>query len=487
MIFGQRRAEIVGQVQWYRRDRPRRAVALLSALVMVAATAWVHNARADERIPLIRIDVSERAPATVGAELGRAYTDAFPELERRWDGWLHQAFAADGGDPQARFDQLLETRIKPLRAEGVGEAARAEVEGMGSAWSLVGGNRLGDGALSHDEFWAAQLLADLGLAGGGAGYAVFGDASADGGPIVGRTRDALPSDAMPSDVGEPPLAITVRSDGRRHWALIGFAGQVAPLTGMNDRGLFVTHLPVPSSSRPDLPEAPRAIGFALRQALERQARVAAASSIASQRFAEGQALLIADPEQAAVLEQAAGARGRLRTDSSPTSADLVWERTDQVAAVDCLALASQRGDCRQLRDRYRWQRLRTLARFGKNGPRARPDDVAALLLDTANPPYPIFGPSTREVLIYQPGEDALYLRTFAPGTWSAADAFDSKDQRASASTLPLYRPLRMGADASSSGIGLGLLLIWGVLGLLAVALIVIRLRLRLRIEPGDEP
>lgn len=482
MIFGQRRAEIVERVRWYQGNRPRRAVALLSAFAMVAAGAGVHDTRADERIPLIRIDVSERAPARVGAELGRAYTNAFPELERRWDGWLHQAFAAAGGDPQDRFNQLLKTRIDPLRADGVGKAARAEVEGMGSAWSLVGGNRLGDGALSHDEFWAAQLLADLGLTGGGVGYAVFGDASAGDGSIVGRNRDALLSDAC-----EPPLAITVRSDGRRHWALIGFAGQVAPLTGMNDRGLFVTHVPVPSSSRIDLPEAPRAIGFALRQALERQARVAAAaSSIASQRFAEGQALLIADPEQAAVLEQAAGAPGRLRTDTSPTRPDLVWERADQVAAVDCLALASQRGDCRQLRDRYRWQRLHSLARFGADGPRARPDDVAAMLLDTANPPYPIFAPSTREVLIYQPSEDALYLRTFAPGTWSAEDAFGSKDQRASASILPLYRPLRMGADASASGIGLGLLLIWGVLGLLAVALIVIRLRLRLRIDPGDE-
>ncbi len=483
MTFGQRRATIVGPVQCYRRDRPLRAVALLSVLAMVAASVWVHHARAGERIPLIRIDVSERAPATVGAELGRAYLDAFPELERRWDGWLHQAFAADGGDPQARFDQLLKTRIEPLRAAGVGEAARAEVDGLGSAWSLVGGNRLGDGVLSRDEFWAAQLLADLGLAGGGVGYAVFGNASADGGPIVGRNRDALPS-----DVDEPPLAITVRNDGRRHWALIGFAGQIAPLTGMNDRGLFVTHLPVPSSRRLGLPEAPQAIGFALRQALERQARVAAAaSSIASQRFAEGQALLIADTEQAAVLEQAAGAPGRLRTDNSPTRADLIWERADQIAAVDCLALASQRGACRQLRDRYRWQRLRSLAGFGSDGPRARTDDVAAMLFDTANRPYPIFGPSTREVLIYQPGDDALYLRAFAPGTWSAADAFASKDQRASASTLPLYRPLRMGADASPSGIDLGLLLIWGVLGLLAVALIVIRLRVRLSIDPGREP
>jgi hypothetical protein len=449
---------------------------------MVAATAGAHEARAGERIPLIQIDVSERAPAAVGAELGRAYADAFPDLERRWDNWLHQAFAADGSDPQARFNQLLEMRIEPLRTNGVGPVARAEVEGMGSAWSLVGGNRLGDGALSHDEFWAAQLLADLGLAGGGVGYAVFNDAAADGSPIVGRNRDALLGDAE-----EPPLVITVRSDGRRHWALIGFAGQVAPLTGINDRGLFVTHLPVQSSSRPDLPEAPQAIAFALRQALERQARVAAAAgSIAAQRFSEGHALLIADSEQAAVLEQAAGAPGRLRTDTSPTRADLVWERADQVAVVDCPALASQRGDCRHLRDRYRWQRLRSLARFGTDGPRARPDDVAAMLLDTANPPYPIFGPSTREVLIYQPGDDALYLRTFAPGTWMAADVFGSKDQRASASTLPLYRPLRIGAEAGASGIRLGLLLIWGGLGLLAVALIVIRLRLRLRIEPGDE-
>jgi hypothetical protein len=374
---GQGRMGIIAQVPWYRRATPSQTVALLSALAMMAAIAWMTDARADQQIPLIGIDLSGRAPATVGAELGRAYADAFPELERRWDTWLYQALAADGGDPQARFEQLLETRIEPLRANGVASAARAEVEGLGAAWSLVGGNRLGDGALSRDEFWAAQLLADLGLAGGGVGYAVFGGASADGGPIVGRNRDALLSDS-----DEPPLAITVRSNGRRYWASIGFAGQVAPLTGMNDRGLFVTHLPIPSSSLPDLPDAPRAIGFALRQALERQARVAAAaSSIASQGFAEGQALLIADLERAAVLEQPAGAPGRLRTDSSPTRAELLWQRGEQIAAVDCLALPSQRGDCRQLRDRYRWQRLRSLAHFGKDGPRAcRTPDLALNLM-----------------------------------------------------------------------------------------------------------
>ncbi len=408
--------------------------ALLALCLAAGAAAGAGSAR----IALLRIDLAEQSAGMRGDAIGRATLDTFSGLERRWDTYLHQAFAAAGGDPQARFDRLLAARIAPLRAHGLDDEDRAEVDGLAASWSLVGGNRLGDGSLSYDELWAAQLLADLGLTGGGVGFAVFADASADGGTLVGRNRDALVADAV-----EPPRVITVRNDGRRRRALIGFAGQVAPATGLNDDGLFLAHLPVAQSSR-GAPTA--AVGFALSGVLARETQVGpAAGALARQRFSAGQALLIADPARAAVLEQAAGARGALRTDTSPALAELAWNREGQVAVVDCLVLPRWRGNCRQLRDRYRWQRLRSLARFGGDGPRARLDDVAAILLDTGGSPYPLRAPGTREVLLYQPQEQALYLRTFPPGTPAAAP---STHARPSAATLPLYRPFQIGADAA---------------------------------------
>jgi hypothetical protein len=459
-----------------------RTVARFILLAILGATASAAERLSDPRTPLVQIDLADRAPAMIGAELGRAYAERFPGLERAWDHYLYQAFSASGGDAQARFDRLLRERIEPLRAHGIADAVRAEVEGLASTWALFGGNRLGDGRLSPDELWAAQLLADIGAVGGGVGYAVFGDATADGGPIVGLNRDALVADAE-----EPPTVITVRRDGQRRSALIGFAGQVAPPLGMNDRGLFVAQLPVPASTQSSPSRSPESIGFAVRRALERESRVAAvAGDLSGRRFAEGHAVLIADHDRAAVLEQAAGAAGRLRTDSSPTRPELAWARQEQIAAVDCPALERSRSACLGLRQIYRWERLQALARFEAHGTRARVDDVAAILLDTSNPPYALRAPDTREALIYGPREELLYLRPFSAATSGIPDAFDTPEEAAPASTLRLYHPLRIEDEESGESNAVSIrLLIWTMLGLLSAALILIRLRLRLHDDPSS--
>lgn len=426
----------------------------LGLLLTLGIFASVVRSADSDRVPLFQADQDN--PTVRGAALGQAYRDRWPALEARWDAYLQHVFSAAGGDAQSRFDTLLKARIEPLRTQGISQDARAEVEGLGSAWSLVGGNRLGDGQLSHDELWAAQLLPDLGLVGRGVGYAVFGPATADGGSLVGRQRDALsvyPGDNA-SSAEEPPLAITVTDP----WAGVGFAGQLAPPTGMNAAGLFISQFPIPHQRLVGFPASARASGFALREVLHREGAVSqAVAALSRQRFATSLALLIADADRAVVVEQAAGAPGQPRTADSPTQATLSWGRAEQLAVVSCFALRDLRGDCQGLRDRFRWQRLRELGQFSATGLQARLDDMLALLQDTANPPYALFGSDTVETLLFQPREQRLYLRTLS----SPAEVSDS---------LPLYQPFPKRDPDRRWAWALGLLLTGALLGLTIVAL-----------------
>lgn len=436
-----------------------RCLAPLGLLLSLWAVSLGAQALDAERVALFHSN--EAQPGARGAALGVAYREAFPDLEARWDAYLQQVFSTLGGEAQARFDAMLTDIIEPLRSQAVSPEARAEVEGLASTWALVGGNRLGDGQLSHDELWAAQLLPDLGLVGGGLGYAVFGTASADGGPLVGRHRDTLLDPAHRT--AEPPLVITVLDQPTQPWAGIGFAGQLAPLTGMNASGLFISQFPIPDP-RLDAPAKPmRAVGFALRETLEQAANLSSATNrLARQRFVVSQAWLIVDRGRAAVLEHPAGKQGKQRTANSPVRTTLNWGRAEQLAVVNCLALANSRSDCRQLRDRYRWQRLRELARFSATGLQARLGDVIALLQDQANAPYALLGPDTIETLVYQPRTQRLYLRTQAGAV--PPDA-------ANPAVLPMYQPFaNIHTDHYPPWV-LFLLLVLALLGLLVVVLV----------------
>ena len=451
------------------------AIALLLSLWAVSLGAQAVD---NGRVPLFYSNESQ--PGARGAALGVAYREAFPDLEARWDAYLQQVFSTLGGEAQARFDAWLTDIIEPLRSQGLSPEARAEVEGLASTWALVGGNRLGDGQLSHDELWAAQLLPDLGLVGGGVGYAVFGTASADGGPLVGRHRDTL-LDPAHRDT-EPPLVITVIGQPTQPWAGIGFAGQLAPLTGMNASGLFISQFPVaePRLASPNKPM--QAIGFALREVLERATNLPSAThTLARQRFGVSQAWLIVDRGRAAVLEHPAGKPGNQRTVQSPVRDTLSWGRAEQLAVVNCLALANLRSDCRQLRDRYRWQRLRELARFHASGLQARLGDVIALLQDQANSPYALLGASTIETLVYQPRTQRLYLRTHSEALASDSDT----PEQAALAALPMYQPFaNLHTDHDSPWL-LFLLFAVALLGLLVVALIRYRYRSTQPIKGDD--
>jgi len=428
-------------------------------LVLAAALAWPQllagptAGRADGgagggRLPILRVDAGGKTPAAAGAELGRLSKTLFPDLERRWDAHLAGVLS------QGLCDRWIAAGV----AEGLDPDHRAQVAGFADALSLIGRSRLGDGLLSMDELWLVQSLPDIGRQAQGSGFGVFGRHAAGGSSLVGRNLDATPEDPL----GE--LAVIHRyasPDGVV--VTVGFAGLLGAVTGFNDRGLFLALFDAPSG--PGQPEPPpgRAVGFDLRRTLETQARIAgAARRLGRGSHAAGHSVLLADPAGVAVLEQPPSGPARLRTEGSATRADMPWGLPGRIAVVNCFALDASPSDCPHLRDRYRWERFRTLAGFEPGGTRAQPGALGDIMFDRANRPYAIFGADTLLSLVFAPATTELFLY--------AAPAHGDPPAE------PLmHRYPNLAREPGTRGPGSGLGLLWLVLAAVATLAAGIRL------------
>ena len=95
--------------------------------------------------------------------------------------------------------------------------------------------------------------------------------------------------------------------------------------------------------------------------------------------------------------------------ATATRPAMAWDRPKQIAAVGCFALSTTPANCKDLRDRYRWQRLRALARFEPEGPNAGVSDLDQMTLDRSNPSYALFGRSTVQSMVFDPQQQVLQL------------------------------------------------------------------------------
>ena len=439
----------------------RLSVHLFSVLTACAAIPSVSADAPGQRLPVFRIVTEDMRPTEVGAALGRQWKERFPDLEQRHDAHLAQRLNQQG------FDRLLNERVAPLRAQGIDRAYLAELQGLASALNLIGRNRLGDGFLSMDELMLAQLLPDLGGDGQGCGFGVYGTHAGKAGPLVGRNLDGgRGGSGITSTLG----AITVYQHPEGMLVNIGVAGILGVTTGFNDRGLFLAHLA--ASLTPDRGASPvqgRAIGFALRRALEEHDDSAAAvRTLRRGRYGSSYSVLLADRRRIQVLEQPADGPARLREAGSRTRPTMDWGRTEQIAVVDCFALTTTPSNCQDLRDRYRWQRLRTLARFEPRGPRAEIPDLIGIMLDRTTPPYEIYGEETLQVMVFAPRTADLYLYARSePGT--------GHDEPV------MHRYADLVGDSATAGAGFNLLLavVWILIAFLLSATLWVRFRVRI--------
>lgn len=371
---------------------------LLSSNVSFAAASYK-----PDKIPVIHINAEGLAPFDIGLDLGQQTKTLFTDIERLYD--THLAASVS----QITFNDMLQSRL-PMLISNVDRAYRKELEGVANAWSLTNDNKLGDGLLSWDEYWFLNLLPDIGLPANGTGFGILSKVSEEKGPIIGRNLDWSSTPQLRS-----LQTITVYQYKDRGVINVGFAGVISVLTGFNDSGLFLAHFnAAPFALNRNTHRGTddvQATVFEMREALEtRTSARQAARYFSKNSYGVSNSILMADKKNILVLEHPAGGTAKLRSWKSVTRPDKRWERKLQIAVVDCHVLATMPNDCRNSKDAFRWERLRTLAVFSRTE-KAGERDLSRIMLDTANKYYEILGSQTLQSMLYQPASGHLYLYT----------------------------------------------------------------------------
>lgn len=352
-------------------------------------------------LPVFQIDTTDKTGFQIGQALGRAAKQQFPDIEARYDAYLHKILT------QAQFDQMLAQQVNRIRSQ-VGATYQDEITGITSRWQLFGHDQLGDGRLSLHEYWTFLLLPDLGKPGiRGSAFGVWHTASASGSPMIGRNLD-WPDDANLGDL----QALTVYTGPDSRLVTIGFAGHPGVLTGFNQSGLFLAQI---ASPEPTGATGSDSVTFALRRTLETTQTTHQATGLLSRyRYTTGHSIVMADRAHIQVLEIPQNAQARIRTNQSLYRADKPWQKADQIAVVNCYALASSPDNCTHSRDHFLWQRFSQLAAFDRQRP-AETSDIIRIMLDQANRHQAIFNQDTLQALVFTPEDGTLnlYHRPFA--------------------------------------------------------------------------
>ena len=195
-------------------------------------------------IPVFHIDAEGKTGVEIGAALGKAVKEKFPEIDKKYDSYL-ASFVS-----QEVFNSWVQKRVNVVKPN-IDKAYQDEVNTIISTWNFASQDKLGDGYLSLNEFWVIQLIPDVGRITNCSGFGVFGNFSALKAPIVGRNMDWRTTEALRSI-----QAITVYEYENRNVVNIGFAGYVGTISGFNSDGLFVAHLDSPLGNRYPKPPDP---------------------------------------------------------------------------------------------------------------------------------------------------------------------------------------------------------------------------------------
>jgi hypothetical protein len=346
---------------------------------------------------VLNIEASNRNGTQIGTFIGLEVKKKFPDVEKKYDRYL--AFLLS--PPQ--FKQLL-PQITALKAV-VDPAYQDEVNGIAAAWQLNALNMLGDDKLSVDEFWLLQLLPDLTTINKGSAFAVAN--RSDKNPIAARNLDWKST----ADLKSLQTITVYHYQDDRTLVSIGFAGVVSVISGFNDQGLFVSQLDASElqTSSSLLPQ--HASGFELRNTLKNQDRIVPATQeLARKIYPRSYQVLLADPEDIAILEQPAGKIGRLRQIDSMTVNNRGQSNNQQLAAVNCFVLKDSPRNCYTSTNYYQLGRFAQLAKTFA-GQNLSVSDVVTLMQDQANIHQAIFNENTLQSIVFTPRDRVLYFST----------------------------------------------------------------------------
>jgi hypothetical protein len=362
--------------------------ALLFALVMLFLPAAYASPF------VLSIDASHNDGTQMGVFIGEAVKKKFPNVEKQYDNFL--AFLLS----PAQYQQLV-PQVEALKAV-VAPAYQAEVNAIATTWQLNTVDKLGDDKLSITEFWLLQLLPDLTAVNKGSAFATIN--RSDKNPIVARNLDWKTTQDLKN-----LQSISIYHYKERTLVNIGFAGLVSVINGFNDQGLFVSLIDASELQTANAVLAKHASGFELRSTLMVMDKIMPATQALAQKlYPRNQQILLADPENIAVLEQPAVQTGISRQTDSTLVNEMPWYNGQQLAVVNCFVLKTSPHNCYASQDHYQWERFAQLSKaFFEQV--LSVSQVAHLMQDQMNSQQAIFNQDTLQAIVFTPKDRVLYF------------------------------------------------------------------------------
>jgi hypothetical protein len=345
---------------------------------------------------VLTIDARSDNGTQIGTAVGTELQKNFPDLETQYDSYL--AFLLSS--PQ--FKQLI-PQVKSL-ITAIDPNYQSEVSAIASVLQLDAVDGLGDGKLSVNEFWLLQFLTDL--TGINKGSAIAVPNRDDNNPVTARNVDWKST----ADLRSLQTISVYHYEGRT-LVSIGLAGMVGVINGFNDQGLFVSELDASISQVSTAGSPKNSSSFDLRTMLKQYGKIGPAShEVSLKPYLRSHLVLLADQENAAVLEQPADGVGMLRKMDSALVNEMPWNNQGQLAAINCFVLKISPHNCQASRDYFRWGRFSQLLKpyLGKN---LSANHAVVLMQDPANPHQAIFNEDTLQSIVFTPKDRALYLYT----------------------------------------------------------------------------
>jgi hypothetical protein len=291
---------------------PKTLVAVLFIFLAWTLGPPVPSSQAADRVSIenmgayfkVTIDLSGGATlATAAQEYLDKLLIAVPNFEALGDSYLVDSLAEDPIEdfvPVNILYQLALSRVNDFKAQ-LPEEYRNAIQSIGEKLSGGTTNVLGDGKLSVDEAFLLNLVADVLRGTQCSSLSVWGGRSATGNTISTRNLEWYPGG---SNQLAQLHAVTTIKDGEKSVAMVGFLGIFAPLSAINDEGVFAAILDSPSGAMYSS-AGKRSYPFDLLYALREYKTIediAAYMSDPAKSYAYNHNILLSDPNRAMVLE-----------------------------------------------------------------------------------------------------------------------------------------------------------------------------------------
>lgn len=228
-------------------------------------------------------------------DIGKIYGEKIKEKISDFPEIL-DSYIADSIDDNQHEEDVF-NRVQDLKPQ-VPENYRKEISGMAAALANGDKDDFGDGKLSLNELYAANMLGDVLLNNACSAVSVFKERSKTDTTITGRNMDWDINGNKLSDI----YAVTTFKNGDKSIVSIGFIGFNAVITGFNNDKIFAAGL-TSTSGQKLISNGKYSYAYKVREALENENSInGIVNELNNDNYTNGHLVFLSSPNKSVVLE-----------------------------------------------------------------------------------------------------------------------------------------------------------------------------------------